>query len=62
MNVLSMYSINLIDKIVKTLMGKGESPSTGISAARTSWVMDEIVKEYYKGTVGSGVRRQALQE
>ncbi|TAL69108.1 MAG: Gfo/Idh/MocA family oxidoreductase [Bacteroidetes bacterium] len=39
----------LIDKIVQALMGKGTSPSTGISAARTSRVMDEIVSEYYKG-------------
>jgi predicted dehydrogenase len=37
----------LIDKIVRSLEGKGESPSTGISAARTSMVMDEIVAEYY---------------
>ncbi len=38
----------LIEKIVQALHGKGESPSTGVSAARTSWVMDEVVKEYYK--------------
>ncbi len=37
----------LIDKIVKDLMGNGTSPSTGISGARTSWVMDEVVKKYY---------------
>ena len=37
----------LIDKIVRALEGKGTSPSTGISAARTSKVMDEIVAEYY---------------
>ncbi len=39
----------LIDKIVRALKGQGASPSTGISAARTSKVMDEVVKEYYKG-------------
>jgi predicted dehydrogenase len=39
---------NLIDKIVQSLHGRGSSPSTGISAARTSRVMDEIVSEYYK--------------
>jgi predicted dehydrogenase len=39
----------LIGHIVRALHGKGESPSTGITAARTSRVMDEIVKEYYKG-------------
>jgi predicted dehydrogenase len=38
----------LIDKIVKALNGEGKSPSTGITAARTSRVMDEIVEEYYK--------------
>jgi predicted dehydrogenase len=40
---------NLINKVVKHLEGKGLSPSTGISGARTSRVMDEIVAEYYKG-------------
>jgi predicted dehydrogenase len=39
---------NLIEKIVNTLNGKGNSPSTGITGARTSKVMDEIVEEYYK--------------
>jgi predicted dehydrogenase len=39
----------LIDKIVKALGGEGASPSTGISAARTSRVMDEVVREYYSG-------------
>ena len=38
----------LIEQIVRALSGKGEVVSTGISAARTSWVMDEVVKEYYK--------------
>jgi len=38
----------LIEKIVQELEGKGKSPSTGITAARTSRIMDEIVKEYYK--------------
>jgi len=39
----------LIDKIVQSLDGKVSSPSTGITGARTSKVMDEVVKEYYKG-------------
>jgi predicted dehydrogenase len=39
----------LIDRIVKELDGKGESPSTGETGARTSRVMDEVVAEYYKG-------------
>jgi predicted dehydrogenase len=38
---------NLIGKIVDSLNGRGESPSTGLSGARTSKVMDEIVAEYY---------------
>lgn len=39
---------HLIDKIVRALNGKGdEVPSTGISAARTSRVMDEVVAKYY---------------
>ena len=38
---------NLIGKIVDSLNGKGDSPSTGLSGARTSKVMDEIVGEYY---------------
>ncbi|OFY65960.1 MAG: oxidoreductase [Bacteroidetes bacterium RBG_13_43_22] len=38
----------LIEQIVKELSGEGKAVSTGISAARTSWVMDEVVKEYYK--------------
>ncbi len=38
---------NLIDKIVQSLHGRGSSPSTGISGARTSKIMDEVVREYY---------------
>jgi predicted dehydrogenase len=38
----------LIEQIVKALSGNGEVISTGISAARTSRVMDEVVREYYK--------------
>jgi predicted dehydrogenase len=41
--------IYLIDQVVKAITGKGQAVSTGITAARTSWVMDEVVKEYYKG-------------
>jgi predicted dehydrogenase len=37
----------LIEQVVAELLGKGKSPSNGITAARTSWVMDEVVKEYY---------------
>jgi len=37
----------LMEKIVASLRGEGDSPSTGITGARTSWVMDEMVKNYY---------------
>jgi predicted dehydrogenase len=37
----------LIKEIVAELEGNGESPSTGISGARTSLVMDEVVRDYY---------------
>ena len=40
---------NLIEKIVQSLGGNGISPSTGITAARTSRIMDAIVGEYYNG-------------
>jgi len=40
---------NLIEKVVQSLKGKGIAPSTGITGARTSKVMDDIVAEYYKG-------------
>jgi predicted dehydrogenase len=38
----------LIEQIVKALSGNGEAVSTGVNGARTSRVMDEIVREYYK--------------
>jgi predicted dehydrogenase len=38
----------LIEQIVNELSGKGKVVSTGVTAARTSRVMDEIVREYYK--------------
>ena len=38
----------LIEQIVRALSGNGEVVSTGTTAARTSWVMDEVVKEYYR--------------
>ena len=34
----------LIQSIVEELLGKGSCPSTGITAARTNWVLEEIVK------------------
>ncbi|MBD2815701.1 Gfo/Idh/MocA family oxidoreductase [Xenorhabdus sp. Flor] len=36
----------LIQTIVHQLQGKDICPSNGISASRTSWVIDEVLKEY----------------
>jgi predicted dehydrogenase len=38
----------LIEKVVAALRGKGESPSTGESAARTNKVLDKMVESYYR--------------
>ena len=38
------YGAEKIQSIVDALNGAGECPSTGASAARTSWVMDEMLK------------------
>lgn len=38
----------LIGQVVNALSGKGNAVSTGLTAARTNRVMDEVVKEYYK--------------
>ena len=38
---------HLIQKIVNELTGKDKSPSTGITGARTNWVMDQLIKGYY---------------
>jgi predicted dehydrogenase len=42
--------IYLIGQIVKALTDGSTAVSTGLTGARTNWVMDEVVKEYYKGT------------
>ena len=39
----------LIQSIVDELNGRGRAPSTGESAARTAWVMDQILKEFRQG-------------
>jgi predicted dehydrogenase len=36
----------LIQTVVDELQGRGRSPSTGVTAARTSWVMDAIIKAW----------------
>ncbi len=43
----------LIQEVVDSLLGNGEAPSTGVSAARTSKVMDQVVKEYYDNNKNS---------
>ena len=47
----------LIQTIVDELNGQGQSPSTGESAARTTWVIDQILSEYrarsgHRGAIG----------
>jgi predicted dehydrogenase len=44
---------NLIQLLVDDLRGVGKCPSTGISAARTNWVMEEITKNYYSKEQGA---------
>ena len=36
----------LIQTVVDELLGKDACPSTGHSAARTNWVVDEIYREF----------------
>ncbi len=45
----------LIQSVVNELNGDGRCLSTGISAARTNWVMDEILKEYRQLHTGGKV-------
>jgi hypothetical protein len=40
--------LNLVKQVVDELRGVGKCVSTGVTGARTSWVLEEIVKEYYK--------------
>ncbi|WP_299583957.1 Gfo/Idh/MocA family oxidoreductase [uncultured Sunxiuqinia sp.] len=40
-------SYNLVDQVVQSLRGEAECVSTGVSAARTNWVMEQIVQDYY---------------
>lgn len=40
-------SQNLVQQVVNELRGVGTCVSTGFSAARTSWVLDKMVKNYY---------------
>jgi hypothetical protein len=38
-----------IQSIVDDLLGRGSCPSTGVSARRTSRVMDQVLERYYGG-------------
>ena len=38
----------LIQYVVNDLIGIGHCPSTGETAIRTTWVMDQLIKQYYK--------------
>lgn len=49
-------SHNLVDQVVKALRGEAECVSTGKSAARTSAVLDEMVKNYYASKQKEGKR------
>jgi len=42
----------LIQTVVNALTGQGNCPSTGESAARTNWVMDRLLNNYYRKTGG----------
>jgi predicted dehydrogenase len=49
----------LIQTVVNALLGRGTCPSTGESAARTSWVMDELLRGYRRRTGQPGQERSA---
>ncbi len=40
---------NLISQVVSELRGEGKCVSTGLTAARTSRILEETVQEYYRG-------------
>jgi predicted dehydrogenase len=40
-------SQHLVQQVVDELRGVGECVSTGASAARTNWVLEKVVKDYY---------------
>lgn len=41
-------SQNLVKQVVDEIRGMGKCVSTGVSAARTNWVLEEIVKGFYE--------------
>lgn len=42
-------SHNLVKQVVDELRGVKKCVSTGVSAARTNWVLEEVIKDYYEG-------------
>jgi len=44
----------LVTSVVEALLGRGVCPSTGVSAARTNWVIDRILLHYRKDHPGGG--------
>lgn len=51
-------AMDLIQTVVDEIRGKGKCPSTGISGARTSWVMDGFIGDYYKSDIAvSSIRK-----
>ena len=51
----------LIQTVVDELRGQGECPSTGLTAARTSRVMDEIVQEWRRASQARSGRGPAVR-
>ena len=45
----------LVESIIQELNGQGRCPSTGLSAARTAWVMDRLLGDFYPGRGRIGV-------
>ena len=41
--LIVMLQMQLIQTIVDELRGSGNCPSTGVSGARTNWVMEQII-------------------
>ncbi len=47
---------HLIRQVIHELRGEGKCVSTGYSAARTSWILEEIVADYYKGLTANNIK------
>lgn len=49
----------LIQTVVSDLLGTGTCPSTGTSAARTNWVMEEMTKNYYSNRIKNAAQHES---